>query len=471
MFRLKSFVQSYAFRRETASEARRFLTHKCVTLNRAKLTFICLLAVSFWSGCNQPTTAKNERNKAALEQARQNIEKFRKGDGQIKILDATGKSRGNVKLHIKQISHNFKFGCYLKIDDLAPEKLPAYEKNFAKLFNFAVVGTYWDFVENKQGNEDWSWFEREVALANKLNLKIEAAPILWGTNQAGTPAWLPRDEKNLAPILKKRIESTLTKSANIEDWEIVNEPLAPKKDFFAQNIGREYIETAFLQARQIAPSKRLMLNEYGVFGEVASHNYNRDKYFALVKELIGKNIPLDVIGIQAHANGEWYEPANVAEQLERYATLGKPIQITEFSAQTLKYNDRKTPHKILGTYQTGIWDAEKQAEFYHEFYTIAFGNPQVEAIVMWGLDDKRAWLPGIGLIDATENIKPNYRMLDRLLNNEWRTNLQIDLPANEIASFRGFYGNYEVEVIVNGEKIKKRFELKKDGQNEWILFV
>ena len=438
---------------------------------RLKDLVLLILAVIFSSGCSQPTTAKNERNKAALEQARQNIEKFRKGTVKIKVISAKGKSLEKVRLNIKQISHNFKFGCYLKIDDLAPEKLPEYEKHFAKLFNFAVVGTYWDFVENKRGNEDWSWFEREVATANKLNLKIEAAPILWGTNQSGTPAWLPHDEKNLAPILKRRIESTLTKSANIEDWEIVNEPLAPKKDFFAQNLGNEYIETAFLQARQIAPSKRLMLNEYGVFGAIESHNYNRDKYFALLNELIGKNVPIDVIGIQAHANGEWYEPANVAEQLERYATLGKPIQITEFSSQTLNYDYRKTPHKILGTYQTGIWDAEKQAEFYHEFYTVAFGNPQVEAIVSWGLDDERAWLPGIGLIDATENIKPNYRMLDRLLNKEWRTNLQIDLPANEIANFRGFYGTYEVEVSINGKKIKKMFELKKDSQNEWILFV
>ena len=44
---LRFFVQSYALRRETASEARRFLTHKCVTLNTAKLTFICLVSLFF----------------------------------------------------------------------------------------------------------------------------------------------------------------------------------------------------------------------------------------------------------------------------------------------------------------------------------------------------------------------------------------------------------------------------------------
>ena len=428
-----------------------------------------LLFLCAFSACNS-TTAKNnqDKNKAALSQAQQNIEKFRKGDVRIKIVGANGKV---VKLNIKQISHRFKFGCYLKIDDLATEKLAAYEKHFAKLFNFAVVGTYWDFVENKRGVENWSWFEREIALGQKMNLKIEAAPILWGTNEAGTPDWLPRRKDELLPIVEKQIETVLAKSESIEDLEIVNEQFAPKSDFFARNLGSEYIENAFRQARQIAPSKRLLLNEYGVFGAVEKHNYNRDKYFNLLNELIKKDVPIDVIGIQAHAGGEWFEPANVADELERYAALGKPLQITEFSAQTLNYNDRKTPINILGNYQTGVWNAEKQAEFYREFYTIAFGNPQVEAIVTWGLDDERAWLPGIGLIDENNQPKANYEILNRLINIDWKTNLQINSAANTDAKFRGFYGIYEVEISVNGKLIKKVFELKKDGANEWIIKV
>lgn len=427
-----------------------------------------LLIFSF--ACNSTTAKINQdKNKAALLQANQNIEKFRKGDASIKIVAANGKT---TNLKIKQISHSFKFGCYLKIDDLAPEKLEIYEKHFAKLFNFAVVGTYWDFVENKRGAENWNWFEREIALAQKMNLKIEAAPVLWGTNEAGTPKWLPAKKDELSTILEKRIETVLKKAEAAEDLEIVNEPLAPKSDFFARNAGSDYIENAFRKARQIAPTKRLMLNEYGVFGAVGKHNYNREKYFDLLKDLLKKDVPIDVIGIQAHANGEWFEPTNVAEELERYAELGKPLQITEFSVQTLNYDDRKTPINILGNYQSGVWNAEKQAQFYREFYTIAFGNPKVEAIVTWGLDDERAWLPGIGLIDENGKLKPNYEMLNQLINKDWRTDLQIDLAAKDSTEFRGFYGNYEVEILVNGKRTKKTFELKKEpSKNEWIIDV
>ncbi|HLM61722.1 MAG TPA: hypothetical protein VK308_13025, partial [Pyrinomonadaceae bacterium] len=103
-----------------------------------------ILIVGFSLSC-QSATAENDlnaendnlksRNETALLQAKQNIEKFRKGNARIKVLDARGKAVNRAEIKIKQISHDFKFGCYLKIDDLAPEKLPEYERHFAKLFN------------------------------------------------------------------------------------------------------------------------------------------------------------------------------------------------------------------------------------------------------------------------------------------------------------------------------------------------
>lgn len=431
--------------------------------------FLLFAGIILFSACDL-TTAKNnsaEKNKLALVKARENIEKFRKGGAQIKILDAKGKPVQNAKINVRQISHSFKFGCYLKIDDLASEKLADYEKHFAKLFNFAVVGTYWSFVENKRGEENWAWFEREIALARKMNLRIEAAPVLWGTNRAGTPRWLPVKKDELAPIIERQIEKVVTKTDAVEDWEIVNEPLAPETDFFARYAGKDYIENAFRRARTLAPSKRLLINESGIFG--AEKGRNRERYSDLVSDLLAKNAPIDVIGIQAHGVGEWFSPANVADEMERYAALGKPLQITEFSLQTLDYDDRKTPIRISGNYQTGNWDAEKQAAATREFYTVAFGNPQVEAIVAWGLDDERAWLPGIGLVDENFQPKPNYETLDQLINNEWRTDLEIKAAENE-TKFRGFYGVYEVEVLSGDKRVKKVFELKKDSENKWIIY-
>lgn len=110
--------------------------------------------------------SRDAANETALMTARNNIEKFRKGDVRIKVTDAKGKPIAAAQLKIKQVSHDFKFGCYLKIDDLAADKLPEYERQFKHLFNFAVVGTFWDFIETTRGRENWQWFERETALKN-----------------------------------------------------------------------------------------------------------------------------------------------------------------------------------------------------------------------------------------------------------------------------------------------------------------
>ena len=406
---------------------------------------------------------------AALTKARANIEKFRKGAAQIKIVDERGKPVSSVNLKIRQVAHDFKFGCYVQLYQLPPQYLALYEQRFTRLFNFAIVGTYWGLTESERGKENWQVFEQELAFAKKNNLRVQAAPILWGTNEAGTPKWLPREHDELNRILDNRLRIAMQKKG-VDEWEVVNEPLAPTPDFFAANAGADYVEKAFRNARQIQPQAKLMINEFGVFGAVSKNNRNRDRYFEFVKKMIEKNVPFDIIGIQAHANGEWFSPAAVAADLERYATLGKPLQISEFSAQTLNFNDRKTPIYAAGNYQNGVWNADKQARFYREFYTVAFGNESVEAITTWGLDDARAWLPGIGLLDERGEPKAAYSELDKLINNEWKTDLSAATNATGNYDFRGFYGTYEIEVSAPNRKTKTaKFDLRKDAANKWTI--
>ena len=426
--------------------------------------------------CKTMTTAasesdRNARNQSALTTARENINKYRKGNARIKVIDRAGRPVTNARLEIKQVTHEFKFGCYLKIDDLDPAKLAAYERHFKTLFNYAVVGNYWTNIEKKRGAENWSWFDRETQLSKDLGLRTQAAPVLWGTNKYGSPPWLPRQSDELLSVLQQRVKNAVTRADSVSDIEVVNEPLAPKPDVFAGSDTDDYIASAFRWAKASAPDKRFLINEYGVFGSVARHNYNADKYFHLLGGLIKKDVPLDVIGIQAHANGQWYEPANVADQLERYSSLGKPVQITEFSVQTHDYDDPKTPQPISGSYRSGVWDAEKQAEFYREFYTVAFGNPNVEAITTWGLDDGRAWLPGIGMIDVNGEPKPAYRELDRLINHEWKTTAAGGTDGSGTYGLNGFFGDYEVIATTSGKRVSSRFTLVMGSSNEWTVTV
>ena len=41
--------------------------------------------------------------------------------------------------------------------------------------------------------------------------------------------------------------------------------------------------------------------------------------------------------------------------------------------------------------------------------------------------------------------KPAYKVLDRLINHEWKTALETETQGDSL-SFRGFYGEYEITV-------------------------
>lgn len=436
-------------------------------------SLVLALSTFVSSGCQAVATReldKAARHKDALTKARSDIEQFRKSEFNIRVVDIDGRPVSGAELEIKQISHLFKFGCYLKIDDLDPAKLPAYERDFKNLFNYAVIGSYWDFIESSRGSENWSWFDRETALAGKMGIDVAAAPILWGTSKYGTPEWLPTKSHELWPTLEHRVKTAIKRGPAKADWEVVNEPLAPKTDVFSRTLSDEYISRAFAWAKETAPGKRTIINEYGIFGSVSEHNYNRERYFRLLQNLIARDVPIDIVGIQAHANGEWYGPADVAEELEKYSRLGRPVQITEFSVQTANNEDQTSPMRISGNYQSGLWNNDKQAEFYREFYTIAFANPQVEAIVTWGLDDERAWLAGVGLIDRIGERKPAYRQLDDLINREWKTGLMGTTGKDGRFTSRGFHGKYEV--IAKSSKhrsTRQTFDLSRSNAGAWIV--
>ena len=58
--------------------------------------------------------------------------------------------------------------------------------------------------------------------------------------------------------------------------------------------------------------------------------------------------------------------------------------------------------------------------------------------------------------------KAVYKTLDRLINHEWTTN-GLEKTNNGTISFRGFYGQYELEINSNGKTFKKNvdFSIKK----------
>ena len=62
--------------------------------------------------------------------------------------------------------------------------------------------------------------------------------------------------------------------------------------------------------------------------------------------------------------------------------------------------------------------------------------------------------------------KPAYNELERLIKGKWWTNTQTTTGAGGAARFRGFLGEYEVSVQVDGKKLTGTFKFDKTATDK-----
>ena len=200
-----------------------------------------------------------------------------------------------------------------------------------------------------------------------------------------------------------------------------------------------------------------------------------------------KGARIDAIGMQYHMffqredeyakTRKLYDPENLYKHLDLYGRFGKPLQLTEVT---------------VPAYSNDSEDEEIQAQIHEKLYSIWFSHPNVEQIIYWNLVDGYAhlWDPNPEKIKASqgdmtigENYlyggllrfdmtpKPAYHTIKNLIEKKWHTEEEIVTNANGKASFKGFYGKYDVEITVDGSVINKEITLMSKGKKEFSINV
>ena len=96
------------------------------------------------SGDQQPDKTRIEQE--YLAKARENIEKYRKGDATILFVDEKGKPVKNVQVEINQVFQDFLFGNIAwELTGMVEDqyKIDVFKERFKALFNFAIIPFYW----------------------------------------------------------------------------------------------------------------------------------------------------------------------------------------------------------------------------------------------------------------------------------------------------------------------------------------
>ncbi|AWB46206.1 1,4-beta-xylanase [Paenibacillus sp. CAA11] len=230
--------------------------------------------------------------------------------------------------------------------------------------------------------------------ARQNGLKLRGHTLVWH-NQ--TSAWMFEDQdgnrvdrSTLLERMRSHIHTVVGRyKQDIYAWDVVNEVIADEGDqllrpsAWLEIAGPDFISKAFEFAHEADPEALLFYNDYN-----ESHPHKRDKIYALVKSLLEQGVPIHGVGLQAHWN--LYDPSldDIRAAIEKYASLGLQLQLTELDMSVFAFNDRRTDL---------LHPTEELLELQAARYEAIFGllreyQEVISSVTFWGAADDYTWL-------------------------------------------------------------------------------
>lgn len=396
------------------------------------------------------------------------IERHRKADATIEIVDAVGRPVPGAALEIQQKTHEFLFGCNLfALGQLAtPELNRKYEEAFAKINNFATLPFYWRELEPEDGKPRFAegskpiWRrpppDQLVKWCKARGITAKGHALMYSKTMF-MPDWIkPDDPERLRTLSIRHMEEIAARyGRDIAIWDVVNEELprlAHPQQWHA--VPDDYLAWCFQEAGRLFPKNaKLLIND----GIDQSH-VTTAEYEKLIQGILDRKLRVEGIGIQFHTSrgamfsGKVYSPLHMTAVYERLGRL-LPLYITEIT--------------VPGVGNDG---PKEQAVIVANLYRLWFSTPAMAGVTWWNLADGTAYKNENkalgGLLDEQMNPKPAFEALDKLINHDWRTNLSVKTDAQGMARFRGFCGKYAIRVTANGQTRQYEASLSKGSPSQ-----
>ena len=396
-----------------------------------------------------------------MQGAGDRIEKVRKGDGSVLVLDENNVPVRGARVYYEQQSHDFLFGTNLAL--LAKNGPTAVNQEWAEacsaLFNYGTAPFFWDSYEAAQGKTSATMLKMIAEWAEKKGITVKGHPLIWAES---VPAWAPLPADDMQKAQEKRVKETVAEFCGMIDyWDVVNEPTMgarvnnPLGNWMASRTPVVVCSDALAWARSECPTSTLIVNDFRT---------DQD-YRDLLQGIIRQKGKFDAIGIQSHMHRGNWPLYQVWDICERFKYFDVPIHFSEVTVLS------GSPKTGISSEQPSEWPSTpageiEQADYVEKFYTMLFSHPSVQAITWWDLSDYGAWQGApAGLLRQDMSRKPAYKRLLDLIRNKWWSRGDTYTGDDGIARMRGFYGTYKIIVEKEGKRTESTFHIANGLEN------
>jgi hypothetical protein len=407
-----------------------------------------------------------------------NIEKYRKADLALQVVDASGRPVQDAAVTLVQTNSPFAFGASLGWFDPKSAQIPSADddqdpapvrpielETFPKVFNGSMIpfSSKWAFIEPEKGKYRWEDLDAYVDFCTKHGAILEFHHLTgirppWVAAMGGPGGQSGLSFGPILPELQKEFlrhcDTVVGRYANrIKYFQVSNEKYM-----------MQYVPAAFKLLQAKYPQVQFGLSDCTNFwwpdsgGFLSGRGWRgRSQYkgFDAVKWLQDQGIKPAFFSLHGHhPSNLWADPRDMYEVLDTVQAAGLKAHVTE---EYLRLGG-----SISGPLRTGTMTPDLQAEYLVRYLTVCFSHPNVDLVNIWGGLGASGW-SNDGLIDPGGKPRPGLEAVRKLVMETFRSREKGTLSIEGSFKARVFHGTYIVTLkTAEGKEVSATIEVPEE---------
>jgi hypothetical protein len=449
--------QAFGYHFQTRSEVKKALTVKARISNEA----FPIKVGNFYLFWDDAEGARKPR--FVPENLAKKTEMNRCADLRVKVQDSHQKALPGKAIFIKQLNHEFQFGCELEqsyAENASFEKRKIV-RELSRIFNFVGLSINWNEITPKSNSQELGAISSRIDYLQKNNLQVGLFNVI--TNKC-SPSWL----SNSPEIANQELRTYVKKLAKCVGPACYFEVARNLYEVSSSNnkctqaltnwLGSCHASANNAEDRVAFALERLFVwFKDSTQGRACKLSYSESAIDKLKSILAAKKefgLQPDVLQIDMPPIRRGVDNREIYWQIcEQISSYSKPIKLL-VKIPSLENESSADPVLV------------KQ---YTEAYKAMFAHPSVKAILLGNVDENTANCPVSNLFDKHGDPKLLYKELERLIKVKWWTNSKIMTDESGCAKANVFAGDYEISTQNRmGEAVIKRLHIP-PGNTEIIL--